>query len=84
MNHKHLQFICTEMLLGSTMGVATRIYGSRGGTLMWQVNTTNGSYAIKQFAPVIDLKSERIVTKYELTETIACRFTQQGIPQFRH
>lgn len=80
MNHKHLQFICTEMLLGSTMGVATRIYGSRGGSLMWQVNTTNGSYAIKQLAPVIDLKSERIVTKYELTETIACRFTQQGIP----
>lgn len=80
MNHKHLQFICTEMLLGSTMGVATRIYGSRGGSLMWQVNTTNGSYAIKQLAPVIDLKSERIVTKYELTETIAYRFTQQGIP----
>lgn len=80
MNHKHLQFICTEMLLGSTMGVATRIYGSRGGSLMWQVNTTNGSYAIKQLAPAIDLKSERIVTKYELTETIAYRFTQQGIP----
>ena len=79
MNHKHLQFICTEMQLGSTIGVITRVYGGRGGSFMWQVNTTKGSYAIKQLAPVIDLKSERVVTKYELTETIAYRFNQEGI-----
>ena len=80
MNHKHLQFICTEMQLGLARGAALRIYGSRGGSLMWKINTTNGSYAIKQLAPVIDLKSERIITKYELTETIAYQFTQKGIP----
>ena len=80
MNQKHLAYICTELDLGSPEEVATRIYGSRGGSLMWRVNTQKGSYAIKQLAPVIDLNSERIVTKYELTENIAYRFSQQGIP----
>lgn len=68
------------MQLGSPIGVAARVYGSRGGSLMWQIKTTKGDYAIKQLAPVIDLKSDRIITKYELTETIAYRFTQHGIP----
>jgi thiamine kinase-like enzyme len=80
MNQKHLQFICTELQLGLPRGMATRIYGSRGGSFIWRVNTEAGSYAIKQLAPIIDLKSEKIVTKYELSETIADRFTKQGIP----
>jgi len=80
MNPNHLKFICTELQLGSPEGVAARVYGSRGGSLMWRVNTEKGIYAIKQLAPVIDLKSERIITKYELSEKIAYRFTQQGIP----
>ena len=80
MNQDHLKFICAELQLGSPDGVATSVYGCRGGSFMWRVNTEKGSYAIKQLAPVIDLKSERIITKYELSETIAYRFAQQGIP----
>jgi thiamine kinase-like enzyme len=80
MNQKHQLFICKEFHLGLPDGVATRVYGGRGGSLMWRVNTEKGSYAIKQLAPVIDLKSERIVTKYELSEMIAYRFIQFGIP----
>lgn len=79
MNQQHLKFICTELQLGSPKGAVTSIYGSRGGSFMWRVNTDTGSYAIKQLAPVIDLKSQRIITKYELSETIAYRFAQQGI-----
>lgn len=80
MNQQHLNFICTELELGSFNENVTRIYGSRGGSFMWRVNTMNGSYAIKQLAPVIDLTNEKIIAKYELSETIAYRFMQQGIP----
>jgi len=80
MNENDLKFICTKLQLGSPAGVVTRVYGSRGGSFMWRVNTGKGSYAIKQLATAIDLESEKLVTKYELSETIAYRFSQQGIP----
>jgi thiamine kinase-like enzyme len=80
MNQKHQKFICTELQLGSSAGVAIEIYGSRGGHIMWRVNTDKGNYAIKQLAPDVDLKSERMITKYELSESVAYRFTQYGIP----
>lgn len=80
MNQKHLKFICKELQLGPLKGTVTSVSGCRGGSFMWRVNTEKSRYAIKQLAPVIDLKSERIITKYELSETIACRFAQHGIP----
>jgi hypothetical protein len=70
MNQKHLKLICTKLQLGSPEGIATSVYGCRGGSFMWRVNTEKGSYAIKQLAPVIDITSERIVNKYELSETM--------------
>jgi thiamine kinase-like enzyme len=79
MNYHHLKFICTELQLGSPVGVATSVYGCRGGSLMWRVNTNATSIAIKQLAPIIDITNERMTAKYELSETIACRFTQHGI-----
>lgn len=80
MNQQHLKFICAALQIGSPVGVATRVYGSRGGSFMWCVNTAKMAYAVKQLAPAIDLKSERIITKYEISETIANRFSEQGIP----
>ena len=79
MNPTHLQFICTELQLGSPKGSVTSVYGSRGGSFVWRVRTDKASYAIKQLAPVIDLQSEKILSKYELSEIIAHRFTQLGI-----
>jgi len=79
MHQKHLKFICTEMQLGSPKEEVIRVFGSRGGSIMWRVNTEKGSYAIKQLAPSIDLKNEKMLTKYELSETIAYRFSQHGI-----
>lgn len=80
MNQKHLEFLCAELQLDSPNAMATRVYGSRGGSFMWRVHTKNGSYAIKQLAPIIDLKNQKIVAKYELSEIIAYRFKQRGIP----
>lgn len=49
MNPKHQTFICTEFQLGMPVGVATSVYGCRGGSFMWRVNTEKGSYAIRGF-----------------------------------
>ena len=78
MNQEHLKFICRQLQLGSSEAV-TSVYGSRGGSFIWRVDTEKYSYAIKQLAPDIDLKNNKIVAKYELSETIAYRFAQQGI-----
>jgi hypothetical protein len=64
MNPKHLKFICTEMELGSPKADGIRVFGSRGGSFMWRVNTDKGSYAIKQLAPSIDLKNEKRTVDY--------------------
>ena len=79
MNQNHLKYLCTEFQLGSPNGIPTSVYGSRGGSFMWRINTNKQCYAIKQLSPDIDLKSERIINKYELSETIANRFSQYGI-----
>lgn len=52
MNQDHLMFICAELQLGSPVGMATNVYGCRGGSFMWRVNTETRSYTIKQLAPV--------------------------------
>lgn len=80
MNQKHLMFLCDELQLDSPNAVPTSVYGSRGGSLMWRVRTKKGSYAIKQLAPNIDLKNQKIINKYELSEIIAYQFKQRGIP----
>lgn len=79
MNQKHLKFICAMLELGMPIGDVSSVYGCRGGSFMWRVSAEKANYAIKQLAPVIDLKSEKILTKYELSEKIAYRFSQQEI-----
>ena len=80
MNQSHLNFICSELQLGSPTDVVSSVEGSRGGSFIWRVNTDKATYAIKQLAPAIDLKNEKMIAKYELSETIASRFAGEGIP----
>lgn len=80
MNQSHLKFICSELQLGTPIGEVTSVEGSRGGSFIWSVNTDKATYAIKQLSPAIDLKNEKMVEKYELSETIAGRFAREGIP----
>ena len=79
MNPTELESISTKFQLGTPIGVATSVDGCRGGSFMWSVHTDKGRYAIKQLAPAIDLKNERIVTKYELSEAVANQFAQHAI-----
>lgn len=80
MNQAHLMFVVTRLQLGMPVSLPCSVYGSRSGSFMWKVATEIGNYAIKQLAPAINLKSEMIIKKYELTETIVNRFKQHAIP----
>ena len=63
MNESHLKLICNKLHLGSPIDTPTSIYGSRGGSLVWRVNTDKKSYAIKQLSPDIDLTQQKMITK---------------------
>ncbi len=79
MNHNHLKFLCVHFNLGLPKQEPTRVYG---GLLhiMWRLDTDKASFAIKQLSSHINLSDTRIIKNYELSESIAARFIEQGIP----
>ncbi len=46
---------------------------------MWRVDTKQGSYAIKELSPDINLQDPDIIFNYDLTEQIATNFAQHSI-----
>lgn len=79
MNQNHLIALCKIFKLGTPIDEPQRVYGGLLHT-MWRVNADSASYAVKQLSPHIDLTKEDIVHNYDLTEDIACRFSEKGIP----
>ena len=79
MNQTHLKHISQHFDLGQQVQPPERVHG---GLLhiMWRLDTDKGSYAIKQLSKDIDLKNERVIKNYELSEKIASRFSALGIP----
>lgn len=79
MNQTHLKHVSQHFDLGTPTQAPTRVHG---GLLhiMWRLDTDKGSYAIKQLSKDIDLKNERVIKNYELSEKIASRFSALGIP----
>jgi hypothetical protein len=47
---------------------------------MWRIETSKEIYAVKQLSKDIALTDERVIKNYELSESIASRFSAQGIP----
>jgi len=80
MHPTHLKMICEKFHLGIPSGTMSSISGSRGGSFLWRIETNQTSYAIKQLSSQIDISNPKIVAKYELSEKIAFRFAEQGIP----
>ena len=80
MNPTHLKIICEKFHLGNPKETVISIPGSRGGSFLWRVEADEVSYAIKQLSPQIDINNPKIVAKYELSEQIAFRFAEHGIP----
>ena len=79
MNQTHLKHLIQHFNLGQQVQPPERVHG---GLLhiMWRLDTDKGSYAIKQLSKDIDLKNERVIKNYELSEKIASRFSALGIP----
>ena len=79
MNSSHFTEICNVFELGTPTSPPTRVYGGLLH-LMWHLTTDKSEYAIKQLSQDIDLQNEAVRKNYELTESIAARFSSQGIP----
>lgn len=79
MNQEYLKFLCNHFNLENQKKNPERVYG---GLLhiMWRLNTEKGSFAIKQLSKDIDLTDHRVIKNYELSERIASRFVELGIP----
>lgn len=79
MHQAYLTEICKTLDLGSPIAAPKRVIGGLSHT-MSKIATTKGTYAIKQLSQNIDLKNVSIRKNYELTESIAHRFFEKGIP----
>ena len=75
----HLNLLCEHFSLGFPIECVGRI---QGGLLhvMWRVETSKGSYAVKQLSKDIDLADTAVVKNYDLTEEVALAFAAQCIP----
>lgn len=78
MNQTYLAEILNTLNLGASVTAPSRVYGGLLHT-MWKVVTDNGSYAVKQLSPNVNLKDEMVINNYELTESISNRFSEKGI-----
>jgi len=79
MNIKHLTTICMYLNLGTPIKAPLRVYGGLLHT-MWRIDINKASYAIKQLSQDINLTDEHVVNNYELSEQVASRFANLGIP----
>lgn len=74
-----LSQICQHFELDQLKSPPTRVYG---GLLhiMWRLESETGTFALKQLSEKIDLHNQAIIKSYELSESIAERFSKLGIP----
>ncbi|MDX1901152.1 MAG: aminoglycoside phosphotransferase family protein [Gammaproteobacteria bacterium] len=81
MNIQHLKMIADQLRLSLKTELAVRIpAGPGGGHLCWKVKSDKETYFIKQLDPLLDVKNAKNIARYELCESVAFRFAQQGIP----
>jgi thiamine kinase-like enzyme len=71
--------LCHLLGLGQLKQGPIRVAGGLLHT-MWHLETTQGTFALKELSPNIDLTNQIIVQNYNLTEHIAWQFKEQGIP----
>lgn len=78
MNQNQITAICATFNLGTPIDTPSPVHG---GLLhsMWRLNTTLGSYAVKQLTTDITL-TPPVRHNYELSEQIASTFKTRGIP----
>lgn len=80
MNIQHLKVIADQLKFKLTAEMVEQIpTGPGGGHLCWKIKSENETFFIKQLDPRLDVKDKKIIARYELCESVAFRFAQQGI-----
>jgi len=81
MNIQHLKAIADLVGFRITTDTAQQIpSGPGGGHICWKINGVKESFFIKQLDPKINVNDEITLARFELCESVAYRFLQQGIP----
>lgn len=75
----HLQQLCRQCGLGKPLAAPEVVHGGFHHR-MWGVTTSRGRFAVKQLAVDLDLHHADTIKHFELTETVASRFADLGIP----
>lgn len=78
MDKRQAELLCNYCNLGT---LVTGPFAVAGGLLhqVWQLETTQGRYAVKQLNPAI-MRKVGIHEEYRLTERIAATFAREGVP----
>lgn len=81
MNQQHLKMIADHCQFQVPSDIQQSIpSGPGGGHLCWKIKSGIETFFIKQLDPALDVNNKKIIDRYELCESIAFRFAQQGIP----
>ena len=81
MNQQHLKMIADQYQFQVSTDMPQSIpSGPGGGHLCWKIKSGIKTFFIKQLDPTLDVNNKKIIDRYELCESIAFRFAQQGIP----
>jgi Ser/Thr protein kinase RdoA (MazF antagonist) len=76
---RQLRQLCRRLALGAPRGELAAVYGGLHHR-MWRLDTTQGSYAIKQLSPDLDFSDPAARAHFDTTEAIAEAFGRRGIP----
>jgi len=77
-NPKHYEALLSQLNLGSVTNTITPVFGGFHHK-MWRLETTTGTYAIKQLAPDTDVNNSSLCLHFNATEAAAETFEQHNI-----
>ena len=78
-NHAHLHQLCEQLQLGTPGSALGKVAGGFHHR-MWQLETDQGRFAIKQLADDLDMQDRATVGRINATEITAQEFSERGIP----
>ncbi len=78
-NPAHIQQLCEQLELGSPTGSLGQVSGGFHHR-MWQLETDQGRFAIKQLADDLDMQDAATIERVNATEITAQEFSDHGVP----
>jgi thiamine kinase-like enzyme len=78
-NPEHIDRLCEILALGKPDAGLSQVAGGFHHR-MWQLNTSDGRFAIKQLADDLDMRDQATVQRLNATELTAREFSGHGVP----